>query len=86
LAARVKLLLLDHPTRGIDVGAKEDVYQLLRNLTSAGLAIVLVSDTLEEAIGLSDRLMCMRDGRVTGVLDAPRGGKPSLLDVVARVV
>jgi ribose transport system ATP-binding protein len=86
LAAQVKLLLLDHPTRGIDVGAKEDVYQLLRSLTSAGLAIVLVSDTLEEAIGLSDRLVCMRDAHVTGVLDAPRGGKPSLLSVVSRVV
>jgi ribose transport system ATP-binding protein len=86
LAANVRLLLLDHPTRGIDVGAKEDVYQLLRNLTAAGLAIVLVSDTLEEAIGLSDRLVCMRDARVTGVIDAPRGAKPSLLTVIARVV
>jgi len=86
LAAQVKLLLLDHPTRGIDVGAKEDVYLLLRTLTSAGLAIVLVSDTLEEAIGLSDRLVCMRDAHVTGVVDAPRGGKPSLLSVVSRVV
>ena len=86
LAAHVKLLLLDHPTRGIDVGAKEDVYQLLRNLTSAGLAIVLVSDTLEEAIGLSDRLVCMRDAHVTGVLDAPRGAKPSLINVLVRVV
>ncbi len=86
LAAKVKLLLLDHPTRGIDVGAKEDVYQLLRSLTAAGLAIVLVSDTLEEAIGLSDRLVCMRDARVTGVLDALRGAKPTLLSVIARVV
>jgi ribose transport system ATP-binding protein len=86
LAANVKLLVLDHPTRGIDVGAKEDVYELLRTLTAAGLAIVLVSDTLEEAIGLSDRLVCMRDARVTGVLDAPRGGKPSLLSVIGRVV
>jgi ribose transport system ATP-binding protein len=86
LAAHVKLLLLDHPTRGIDVGAKEDVYQLLRHLTSEGLAIVLVSDTLEEAIGLSDRLVCMRDAHMTGVVDAPRGAKPSMLSVVARVV
>jgi ribose transport system ATP-binding protein len=90
LAAQVKLLPLDHPTRGIDVGAKEEVYLLLRTLTAAGLAIVLVSDTLEEAIGLSDRLVCMRDARVTGILDAPRGGKPSSkpssLSVIARVV
>ncbi len=86
LAAQVKLLLLDHPTRGIDVGAKEEVYSLLRALTAAGLAIVLVSDTLEEAIGLSDRLVCMRDARVTGVLDAPRGNKPSLLSVISHVV
>ena len=86
LAAHVKLLLLDHPTRGIDVGAKEEVYQLLRTLTSEGLAIVLVSDTLEEAIGLSDRLVCMRDAHVTGVLDAARGAKPSMLSVLARIV
>jgi ribose transport system ATP-binding protein len=86
LAAQVKLLPLDHPTRGIDVGAKGEVYLLLRTLTAAGLAIVLVSDTLEEAIGLSDRLVCMRDARVTGILDAPRGGKPSSLSVIARVV
>jgi len=76
----------DHPTRGIDVGAKEEVYQLLRGLTANGIAIVLVSDTLEEAIGLSDRLVCMRDGRMTGALDAPPGGKPSLLNVLSRVV
>lgn len=86
LAARVRLLLLDHPTRGIDVGAKEEVYQLLRGLTANGIAIVLVSDTLEEAIGLSDRLVCMRDGRMTGALDAPRGGKPSLVSVLSHVV
>jgi ribose transport system ATP-binding protein len=62
------------------------VYELLRSLTAAGLAIVLVSDTLEEAIGLSDRLVCMRDGHITGVVDAPRGAKPSLLNVISRVV
>jgi ribose transport system ATP-binding protein len=86
LAAQVRLLLLDHPTRGIDVGAKEDVYYLLRTLTAAGLALVLVADTLEEAIGLSDRLVCMRDAWDTGIFDAPRAGKPSLLSVIAHVV
>ena len=86
LTADASVFIFDEPTRGIDVGAKEDVYQLLRSLTSAGLAIVLVSDTLEEAIGLSDRLVCMRDGHVTGLLDAARGSKPSLLNVLARVV
>jgi ribose transport system ATP-binding protein len=85
LEVNVKLSLLDHPTRGIDVGAKEEVYELLRTLT-AGLAVVLVSDTLEQAIGMSDRLVCMRDARVTGVIEARRGAKPSLLSVIARVV
>jgi ribose transport system ATP-binding protein len=86
LATNVKLLLLDHPTRGIDIGAKEEVYQIIRGLTAQGMGIVLVSDTLEEAIGLSDRLVCMRDGSVTAVLDAPPGAKPRLIDVLSHVV
>jgi ribose transport system ATP-binding protein len=86
LAAQVNLLLLDHPTRGIDVGAKEEVYQIIRDLTSQGMAMLLVSDTLEEAIGLSHRLVCMRDGRITAVLDASIGHKPSPLTVLSHIV
>ncbi|HSR31476.1 MAG TPA: ATP-binding cassette domain-containing protein, partial [Anaerolineae bacterium] len=76
LAAQVDILILDHPTRGIDVGAKEEVYALMRGLVSEGLAILLTSDALAETIALSNRLVVMRDGRVEKVFDAPRGGKP----------
>jgi ribose transport system ATP-binding protein len=76
LAARVDVLILDHPTRGIDVGAKEEVYALIRELAKAGLAILLTSDALAETIALSNRLLVMRDGKVQKVFEAPPGHKP----------
>ncbi len=60
------------PTRGIDVGAKEDVYELVRDMTAEGLAVILLGDTLEEVIGLSNRILVMRDGEVTARFEAPR--------------
>lgn len=61
----LKLLILDHPTRGLDLGAKVDVYRQIRAAAANGVAILLMSDTLEELLGLSDRIVVMRDGRVT---------------------
>ena len=66
--AGVRVLILDHPTRGIDVGAKEDVYELIRDMTAEGLAVILLGDTLEEVIGLSNRILVMRDGAITARL------------------
>ena len=84
--AGVKVLILDHPTRGIDVGAKEDVYELIRDMTAEGLAIVLLGDTLEEVIGLSNRILVMRDGVVTASFDAAPGHKPAQVDLVSHMV
>ncbi|MCB1376830.1 MAG: sugar ABC transporter ATP-binding protein [Alphaproteobacteria bacterium] len=84
--AGVRVLILDHPTRGIDVGAKEDVYELIRDMTAEGLAIVLLGDTLEEVIGLSSRILVMRDGRVTASFEAPPDGKPDQVDLVSHMV
>jgi len=84
--AGVKVLILDHPTRGIDVGAKEDVYELVRDMTAEGLAVILLGDTLEEVIGLSSRILVMRDGRVTATFDAPPGAKPSQVELVEHMV
>jgi len=84
--AGVKVLILDHPTRGIDVGAKEDVYELVRDMTSEGLAVILLGDTLEEVIGLSSRILVMRDGEVTASFEAPPGGKPTQIDLVQHMV
>ena len=84
--AGVRVLILDHPTRGVDVGAKEDVYELVRDMTAEGLAIVLLGDTLEEVIGLSNRILVMRDGGITARFDAPPDDKPSQVDLVSHMV
>ena len=86
LASRVKVFVLDHPTRGIDVGAKEDVYELVRALAQEGIAVLLMSDTLDETIGLSNVILTMKDGRVTQRIDAPIGGKPLPLDLIQHMM
>ncbi len=65
------VVILDEPTRGIDVGAKGEIYQLMRNLADRGVAIVMVSSDMEEVIGVSDRIAVMHEGRISGVLDRP---------------
>jgi ribose transport system ATP-binding protein len=70
LAIRPRLVLLDEPTRGIDVGAKVAVYRLMRRLAAEGKAILMVSSELPEVIGMSDRILVMRDGRLAGELPA----------------
>jgi ribose transport system ATP-binding protein len=86
MTANARILILDHPTRGLDVGAKEEVYDLVRTLSDEGVAIILASDTLEETIGLCHRIMVMRDGAVTGRFDAPAGGKPDQVGLLAYMV
>lgn len=68
LAMNPRVLLLDEPTRGIDVGAKQEIYQLMDELAGQGLAILFVSSELEEIIGMSDRALVMHEGRMTGQL------------------
>nr|BFF18420.1 hypothetical protein GCM10025730_19410 [Promicromonospora thailandica] len=82
----VRLLLLDHPTRGLDIGARSEVYRLMRELAGSGVATVLLADSLEEAIGMSDRIVVMSDGRATTEIAAPSGGKPTPLDLVKEMV
>jgi D-xylose transport system ATP-binding protein len=66
LLTNPRVLFLDEPTRGIDVGAKQEIYALINRLAKAGLAIVLVSSELPEVLGLSDRIVVLHEGRVTG--------------------
>lgn len=70
LAISPRIVLLDEPTRGIDVGAKVAVYRLMRQLASEGAAVLMVSSELPEVIGMSDRILVMRDGRLAGELPA----------------
>jgi ribose transport system ATP-binding protein len=63
-----KVLLLDEPTRGIDVGAKQEIYQLMEELAAAGVGILFVSSEMEEVLGMSDRTLVMHEGKITGEL------------------
>lgn len=64
-----KVLIFDEPTRGIDVGAKAEIYELMRRLASEGVAVWMISSDMEEVLGLSDRVAVMHEGRITGILD-----------------
>lgn len=86
MTAGSRILILDHPTRGLDVGAKEEVYDLIRDLSAQGVAILLISDTLEETIGLSHRVLVMRDGEITARYEANPGAKPDQVDLVKAMV
>ncbi len=68
LAMKPKLLLLDEPTRGIDVGAKREIYALMEELASSGVAILFASSEMEEILGMADRAIVMHEGRITGEL------------------
>ena len=80
------ILLLNHPTRGVDVGAKEEIYALIRDMTDEGKAVIVLGDTTDECIGLCSRLLVMKDGLVTGEFDAPADHKPSQVDVVSLMM
>jgi ribose transport system ATP-binding protein len=67
-----KVILFDEPTRGIDVGAKAEIYQLMRRLADRGVAILMISSDMEEILGNSDRVAVMHEGRISGILDRPQ--------------
>ncbi len=80
------IILLDHPTRGLDIGAKEDVYDMVREMCDDGAGIILVADTLEEAIGLSHTILVLKDGEFQQRFDGSPGDKPSLYDLVHHMI
>jgi ribose transport system ATP-binding protein len=72
LAVKPKVILMDEPTRGIDVGAKTEIHRLLRELALSGIGIVVISSEMPELLGLCDRVLVVREGRIAGEL---RGGE-----------
>ena len=69
LAMSPNVMLFDEPTRGIDVGAKSEIYGLIRALADAGVAVLMISSDMEEVIGVSDRILVMHEGRISGELE-----------------
>ncbi|GAA0327860.1 sugar ABC transporter ATP-binding protein [Actinoallomurus spadix] len=79
LLADAKVLILDEPTRGIDVGAKVEIYQLINSLTAGGHAVLMISSDLPEVLGMSDRVLVMARGRLTGELSAAEATQDSVM-------
>ncbi|OUL18048.1 sugar ABC transporter ATP-binding protein [Nostoc sp. 106C] len=73
LAIKPKVLMLDEPTRGVDIGAKSEIYRIMSELAAHGIAILMVSSELPEIVGMSDRVLVMREGQLVGELDGSLG-------------
>ena len=69
LTFRQRVLIFDEPTRGIDVGAKAEIYELIRGLAAKGVSVIVISSEMEEVLGISDRIAVMHEGRLTGILN-----------------
>ena len=82
LLVKPKLFILDEPTRGVDVGAKQDIYRLLAQLADAGIGILVISSELEELLGLCDRILVMRRGELTASFDRAHFDRETILRAV----
>ena len=79
LMTRPKVLILDEPTRGVDVGAKKEIYQLINQFKQEGLSIILVSSEMPEVLGMSDRVMVMHEGRLSGIFPIGQATQEALM-------
>ena len=69
LSMTPRVVIFDEPTRGIDVGSKSEIYRLMRGLADSGVAVLMISSDMEEVVGVSDRIVVMREGRIAGFLE-----------------
>lgn len=74
-----KILILDEPTRGVDIGAKKEIYSIINELAAKGVAVILVSSELPEVLGMSDRIMVIHEGEVTGILDSAEADQAKIM-------
>jgi L-arabinose transport system ATP-binding protein len=79
LGEQIKVILMDEPTRGIDVGAKREIYSIIYDLAKQGLAVVMVSSELPEVLGVADRILVMRQGRLVASVDRAQATQESVL-------
>ena len=79
MAAQPKILILDEPTRGVDVGAKAEIYALMYNMARQGMAIVMISSELPEILAMSDRILVMREGQLTGMLNQAEADEEKIM-------
>jgi len=79
LALSPKVLIFDEPTRGIDVGAKSEIYALIRKLADEGVSVIAISSEMEEVLGISDRIAVMHEGRISGILERPQFSEEAVM-------
>jgi ABC-type sugar transport system ATPase subunit len=85
LEANSEVILFDEPTRGIDVGAKHEIYLLINRLAKSGKAILMISSELPEILGMSDRILVMHEGRITGeITDLAKATQEQVLALAMR--
>ncbi|MFR5098132.1 MAG: sugar ABC transporter ATP-binding protein [Clostridium perfringens] len=80
-----EVLIIDEPTRGIDVGAKKEIYELLNELKASGKAIIMISSDLPEVLGISDRIMVMSEGRISGELNRDEANQESIMKLAVGI-
>jgi rhamnose transport system ATP-binding protein len=86
LATEPKLLIVDEPTRGIDVGTKAEVHRLLSDLAGRGIAILMISSELPEVLGMADRVLVMHEGRITADLSRAEATPESVMNAASSVL
>lgn len=80
-----KILILDEPTRGIDVGAKKEIYELMNEFKSKGMSVLMISSEIPELLGMSDRIMVMHEGTVVGILDRKEATQESIMRMAVGI-
>ena len=86
LLTEPEVLLLDEPTRGIDVGAKYEIYQLILNMAKEGKTVLMVSSEMPELLGVCDRILVMSGGRLAGEVDAKNTTQEEIMTLAAKYV
>ena len=84
MAADCDILIFDEPTRGIDVGAKQEIYTLMREITAKGKSIIMISSEMPELIGMSDRIIVMSEGKVSGELSREEFSQETILELASN--
>ena len=82
LASDPEILILDEPTRGVDVGAKAEIYKIMNELAARGMAIIMISSEMPEIVNMCDRILVMNDGKITGELDRSEFDQEKILHYV----
>jgi len=81
LLTESKIIIFDEPTRGIDIGVKQEIYQIIKNLAKEGIAIIMISSEMPELIGISDRILVMNSGKIAGEFNAECCSQQQILEI-----